>query len=89
MEWKKEVMTAGLEEIKINSQRTLYTTLYQKLLNLDNCEKNYRLPKLILEKVRNVTRTITLEEMRMVLKISLQERRELRIVYRKFLKNVK
>lgn len=89
MEWKKEVMTTGLEEIKINSQRTLYTTLYQKLLNLDNCEKNYRLPKLILEKVRNVTRTITLEGMRMVLKISLQERRELRIVYRKFLKNVK
>lgn len=55
-------MIAGLKDMKTFSENTIYNFMPKETLNLDNSEENYRLPKLRLEIIRNLTRKITLEK---------------------------
>lgn len=58
-------MTLSPEESEITfSENTIYNFI-GKDFRLDNFEENYRSLKLIPDKVRNITRTITLEKMKM------------------------
>ena len=58
-------MISSPEEIEITfSKNTIYNFM-GKDFSLDNFEENYRSPKLTLDKVRNIIRTITLEKMKM------------------------
>ena len=58
-------MISSPEEIEITFFKNTIYNFMRKDFSLDNFEENYRSPKLTLNKVRNIIRTITLEKMKM------------------------
>ena len=58
-------MISSPEEIEITFFKNTIYNFMRKDFSLDNFEENYRSPKLTLNKVRNIIRTITVEKMKM------------------------